>query len=402
MNNNPLGPWRQGRLGDEALTEINYGKANPKKEGNIPVIGSSGVYDSTDESLVDAPSILIGRKGNAGSIQLIKEPCWPSDTTFYLKLKSKKLDYNFLSEYLTYRKLSSEKTQTTLPSLSIGDLRYLRIPIPPLVEQRGIVEVLGTVDECIRLTDAVIERAEELKRGLMQRLFTRGIGHTEYKETPLGDRPKNWVILPIGNICKIIDYRGRTPPYSDSGIPHIRSNNIRDGNVIFEDLKYVSEDTYKKYMTRGLPEKGDILFTTEGPLGEVAEINFNIIISLAQRLVCLRSKKGLLLNKFIMYALQDYNVKKECFMRATGTTLKGIASKNFKKVPIFIPPKKEQDKIISILENHDKKLLYEKEKKKHLNLVKQGLMQLLLSGKIRVELKGDGLHRIGDGGKANN
>ncbi len=83
------------------------------------------------------------------------------------------------------------------------------ISVPPLFEQRGIAEVLGTIDEVIKRTDAVIEKAEELKRGLMQRLLTRGIGHTEFKQTELGEIPKTWTIEIIGNIAET--YSGGTP-----------------------------------------------------------------------------------------------------------------------------------------------------------------------------------------------
>lgn len=107
--------WEVAPLGD--LAEVNYGKARPKTEGSIPVVGSGGVYASADEALVDFPTIVIGRKGSAGRTWLMERPCWPSDTTFYLDL-TEKVNLYFLFSYLTFNPLSGEHAKTTLPSLS--------------------------------------------------------------------------------------------------------------------------------------------------------------------------------------------------------------------------------------------------------------------------------------------
>jgi len=396
--------WTFKRLGEKELTRIKYGKANPKKDGKIPIIGSSGIYDYTNDALVEPPVIIIGRKGNAGSIQYFSEPCWPSDTTFYLKLISKELDYKFLSEYLNYRSPSSEKTQTTLPSLSIDDLSYLRVPVPPLVEQRGgIVEVLGYVDECIRLTDEVIRAAEELKRGLMQRLLTQGIGHTDYKQTPLGKTPKTWKIERLGKQLQLCEYGLNDSLSSEGKYPVFRMNNLENGYVVDNDLKFINMN--KSKFENCKLEKGDLLFNRTNSYDLVGKVGIYLLEgehTFASYLIRLRTNHTLepkYLNYFMNLEQSQNNLRR---LATRGVSQSNINTRSLKSLIIPIPPLDEQKRIIEIIENQDIRISIEQEKKKHLNLIKQGLMQLLLSGKVRVELREDGLHRVADSRETHN
>ena len=90
----------------------------------------------------------------------------------------------------------------------------LPIPIPPLPEQQKIAAILSTVDEQISTTDKIIEKSKELKKGLMQKLFSEGIGHTEFKDTKVGRIPKDWEVIQLGELCEVIT-KGTTPQQTD-------------------------------------------------------------------------------------------------------------------------------------------------------------------------------------------
>ena len=226
-------------------------------------------------------------------------------------------------------------------------------PKPPIKEQQEIGSILSKVDELIQKTDEVIEQTQRLKKGLMQRLLTKGIGHTKFKSVALFPRyseeiiPEGWSTDKLDDLVTIIDYRGRTPPFSDNGIPHLRSNNIRGGRLNFEDLTFVSEKTYEDYMTRGIPKGNDLLFTTEGPLGEVALVPDNFKFSIAQRIIVLRPRSGKVLSGFLKYLLLDKKVRTRYFALATGTTLGGIASKWFTKIVLPYPKDVSEQQMIS-------------------------------------------------------
>ena len=279
------------------------------------------------------------------------------------------------------------------------DIHNLRIPIPPLVEQRGIVEVLGTVDECIRLTDAVIERAEELKRGLMQQLLTRGIGHTEYKETLLGEIPKTWKIRKIRNICKLRKNKKDLP----NEIAHIPMEKIPEKDI-FAEYEMVKKEKIKSGI---YCEQGDILIAKITPSFEngkqaIVPVIPSICAIATTEIIPLIVKENI--NPyFIFYYLKQKHIRDIITSKMEGSTgRQRVPTDILLNHVMAVPPVDEQNKISQIFLTIEEKIKSESYKKNHLLEIKQGLMQLLLSGKIRVELKGDELHRIGDSREANN
>lgn len=163
---------------------------------------------------------------------------------------------------------------------------------------------------------------------------------------------RQWPLLPLGECCEaLIDYRGRTPPLTDSGIPHITSANIRGGRISWETSKYVTEETYARYMTRGIPRPGDVLFTMEAPLGEAAVLEVDRRFSLAQRTMLLRVRAEILRGDYFALALMAPQVREAIYERATGTTVKGIAAKRLRHVPIPVPSMEDQARTVGALRN---------------------------------------------------
>jgi type I restriction enzyme S subunit len=217
----------------------------------------------------------------------------------------------------------------------------------------------------------------------MQKLLTKGIGHTKFKKTELGEMPEEWEIKGLTKVFNIIDYRGRTPPFSENGIPYIGADNIKDARIVFNKRRYVSEETYTEYMTRGIPNPDDIFFTTEAPLGNVAQVP-EYKFCFAQRVVVFRCKNDFS-PLFFMYLLKTKIMQKQFLDWATGTTVTGISSKNMKFIKLYYPKSiQEQKKIGRVLESVDKYIDSEKENLLSLQELKKGLMQDLLTGKVRV------------------
>jgi type I restriction enzyme S subunit len=297
----------------------------------------------------------------------------------------------FLIYYLKYgttrnRFKSLAKKAVNQASINTAELRTFKLPVPSLAEQDRISSILSAVDDAIHKTDEIIAKTQQLKKGLMQQLLTKGIGHDEFGSTDIGTMPREWEIKHVGEVVNVIDYRGRTPEFSVSGIPHLRSNNIREGRIVFEDLKYVSEKTYREFMSRGIPGIGDIIFTTEGPLGEVALVPEDFRFSMAQRLVVLQPNKEVLSTEFLKYILQDPRIRKEYYSLATGSTIRGVSSARFKRTRIYIAPLHEQQRISSILLSVDQNLEKERRVRLCLERLKKGLMQVLLTGRVRVKV----------------
>jgi len=160
---------------------------------------------------------------------------------------------------------------------------------------------------------------------------------------------------PLGEICKFIDYRGKTPKKTKKGIPLITAKIIKNGFIEkFEE--FIAEEDYESWMRRGIPEYGAVVFTTEAPLGEVAQIKSSEKVALAQRVITMMGIDQLLDNNYLKYALQFPPVKSDIQGRASGTTVQGIKSSELKKVKIPLPEYEVQVKIGEILGSLDDKI----------------------------------------------
>lgn len=152
----------------------------------------------------------------------------------------------------------------------------------------------------------------------------------------------------------IIDYRGKTPQKSSSGIPLITAKIVKNGTIL-PPTEFIPSDDYDNWMVRGLPEVGDVVLTTEAPLGEVAQL-WDTKIALAQRIVTLRGKSGLLHNDYLVYLLQSSTIQNQLNARSTGTTVKGIKQSELRKIVLDIPSLDYQKWAAECLQSLDRKI----------------------------------------------
>lgn len=175
-------------------------------------------------------------------------------------------------------------------------------------------------------------------------------------------------------IEEFIDYRGRTPKKVNSGIPLITAKIVKSGRINTPN-EFIREEDYESWMTRGIPKKGDVILTTEAPLGEVAQITSNEKIALAQRIITLRSNSSLLDNTFLKYLLQSPIMQWRLSERASGTTVVGIKSSELRKVNVNIPSLEKQKKIVNILSSLDDKIELNNEMNKTLDEMAQSIFK---------------------------
>jgi type I restriction enzyme, S subunit len=321
-------------------------------------------------------------------------------TTNVLRLTSNESINNVFLFYLTqsgvYRNYISKITKPAVnqASFTTKDLRKLRLPLPPLPEQQKIAEILSTVDEQISTTQAIIDKSKELKKGLMQKLFSEGIGHAEFKDTKIGRIPKEWEVLKLGDICvKIRDgnYGGSYPKpneFLDSGIPFLTSASIGGGNfIIKEKIKYISSEKHSELIKAHI-QTDDILFTNRGAnVGAVALISKELDdANIGPQLTYLRCKKDQIHNVYLFSYMQSNGFLKQVKSLDNGTAMNffGIGTTKTFKIPI--PPLSKQQKIAEILSESDRKIEEEEAQKAELEQLKRGLMQQLLTGQKRVKI----------------
>lgn len=186
------------------------------------------------------------------------------------------------------------------------------------------------------------------------------------------DFPTDWKLLPLEScISSIIDYRGKSPRKTKSGIPLITAKIVKNGRILPPE-EYIASEDYDEWMRRGLPQPGDIIMTTEAPLGEVAQLDSRKI-ALAQRLITLRGKPNLLDNNYLKFAMMSEFVQAELKARATGTTVLGIRQSELRKIELPIPPFPEQRAIAHILGTLDDKI----ELNRHINETLEAIVRTI-------------------------
>jgi type I restriction enzyme S subunit len=286
-----------------------------------------------------------------------------------------KMDNNFLFYFFKKFKLSNLIMQTTTPSINLSTFKKIKIPLPSLSEQQKIAQVLSTVDEGIQKVDEVIEKTERLKKGLMKKLFTEGIGHKEFKKTKIGKIPKDWKVSKLGEDTNFKMIMGQSPPSSSynsnkEGYPFLQ------GNADFGDI-YPALYIYTKKPIK-IAQKGDILISVRAPVGDINLSPQKICIG--RGLSAIRVLEGD--NFFYFYWLTKN--KNRLKNKSTGSTFKAITKNELNNLTIPIVPFPEQQKIAQILSTVDKKIQLQKKRKERFIRIKKSLMNDLLTGRKRV------------------
>jgi len=345
--------------------------------------------------IVQKNDILIGMDGE----YLVSRWNGPKALLNQRVCRIESLDENFIdNDYLFYvvkkpiKKIEIQTPQTTVKHLSTKDIRKIRVPLPPLPEQHKIASILSTVDDAIEKTDEVIGKAEMLKRGLMQSLLTRGIGHIKFRKTKLGEIPEPWKIKKLEDLIKIRS--GNYFKYSEfvpKGIKVLKIDNVSFGEISWENKSFLPISYVKKFPDLTL-EKNSIVIALNRPvingklkLGILNDVDIpSILYQRVGKLV--NQKKSELLDFYLYYVMSSSFFIKEIKRISIGTDQPYINPTELVKLKIRIPPISEQIKIVSILREIDALIQKEKYSKKLLKELKNGLMQVLLKGKVRVKV----------------
>jgi len=300
----------------------------------------------------------------------------------------------FLFHLLKYgtirRKMKTFAQGTNVLHLNHDLVKSLKIPLPPLPEQRKIAEILSTVDEAIQRVDEAIARTERLKRGLMQELLTKGIGHERFKfSKELGcEIPEEWEVVRLEYASvEITDGSHYSPKEDRNGDYRIATvANIKGDGIDIDSCKKISKEDYYTLVKNGCkPQLGDVLFSKDGTVGLSFSFKQNEDLVLLSSIAIIRPKENLD-SDYCAYVLKSPFVFRQIVGSKRGTGLRRIILRDIKRIRIPLPPLLEQRKIAEILSTVDKKLELEMKRKGKFERVKKGLMNNLLTGRNRVKV----------------
>jgi len=356
--------WQVVKIGD--VISLEYGKGLPERDripGKYPVVGSNGIIGYHKEPLVNGPGIVVGRKGTMGAVSWIDSDFWPIDTTYYVKTKRSNVFIRWLFYKLNHINLKKLHLADVVPGLKRDLVYSIKMALPSLEEQGVVAGVLGVVDEAILKVGEVIAKTERLKKGLMQELLTKGIGHKEFKDTKIGKIPKEWQVVKLRNIAT----------ESKTGVP------VKQQDRISGSYPYFGANGIIDYVHDHIFDGEYVIVAQDGSIGAIHYFNGKFW---ANNHVWVIKVKSSVFSRFIYYAFKTLNWKR----LTTGSTRPKITQQILLSVNIPLPPLPEQQKIASTLSTVDKKLELERNEKAKLERIKQGLMDLLLTGKIRVKV----------------
>jgi len=275
---------------------------------------------------------------------------------------------------------------TTTPIIKKSLFEKFPIPLPPLPEQQKIAEILSTVDSAIEKVNQAIEKTQRLKKGLMQKLLTKGIGHNEFKDTEIGRIPKEWEVVRLGEVGNIRYGLSQPPEITPYGIPMIRATNIKRGKIVEDGILRVNPKTIPKSKNPYL-KKGDIIVVRSGAYtGDIGLVTTEWVGAIVGYDLIITPKKEKIKPKFLAYYLLSSSVQIYFSTQKERSAQPHLNSKELSRTLIFLPPLPEQQKIAEILSTVDKRLELLKKKKEKLERIKKGLMNDLLTGRRRVKV----------------
>ncbi len=295
--------------------------------------------------------------------------------------------YYFFKQFKSL--LANFSQGSTFSSINKGVLENFIIPVPPLPEQKKIASILSSVDEAIEKTDQIIEENNRLKKGLMQKLLTKGIGHTEFKEVILNAHklkiPVTWDVKQIRECAYTNESNLKSKTYKDYEIEYIDISSIEETGNIANTSFYKFDNAPSR--AKRIVDKGDVLVSTVRPnLKTFAHVKIdreNLIASTG--FAVLTPKQGTS-GKYLYYAVCDDKFVNYLIRLMRGTNYPAVNNSDVKQTFIPLPPLPEQKKIATIISSVDAKIEKEKEYKEELESLKKGLMQKLLTGQVRVKI----------------
>ncbi|EIZ0689798.1 restriction endonuclease subunit S [Vibrio parahaemolyticus] len=289
------------------------------------------------------------------------------------------------------RKVFVGSTQVHIRNQEFLDVK---VPFPPLPEQKKIAAILTSVDAVIEKTQAQIDKLKDLKTGMMQELLTRGVGvdgkpHTEFKDSPVGRIPKSWEVVNVGSLVDVIDPQPdhRTPPEVENGIPYVGLGDIDKSGVInFSGARKVSQAAFDKQCKSFELHKGAFVFGKIGTIG-------NPSILPEQRFYCLSANVVLITGvnyEVLRYIFQVFTsgiINEQIAQQTNTTSQPALGIKKVRDFLVPLPTHSEMKSLVGALSSIDQRLAVVKTKLDKLKSSKKALMQDLLTGKVRVKVE---------------
>lgn len=271
------------------------------------------------------------------------------------------------SNQIVREQVISNATYTTRALTNGRVLSEILIPLPPLPEQKAIAEALSDADAWIESLEQLIAKKRLIKQGVMQELLL----------------PKeDWEVKKLGDLAEVRDGTHQTPTYVESGIPFYSVESVTKND--FKNTKFITEEAHKLLTKTFRIEKGDILMTRIGSIGDCKLVDWEVNASFYVSLALIKVKQGFSASYLCHYSKTE-NFRKEADVNSLQSAIpKKINLGPISNIKIEFPSLTEQTRIATILSDMDAELEALEAQLGKARKVKQGMMQELLTGRVRL------------------
>ncbi len=287
--------------------------------------------------------ILFSIAGAIGRVAIVTEKMLPANTNQALaiiRISDEQVYLPYIKLILTspivIEQFERKKQGVAQLNLSLKDINEFSIPLPSKDKQIELAELFDKVVGVISKRNKELSALDDLVKARFVEMFD-------------GKYPEDKLL----NLCNIIDYRGKTPEKVEGGLPFITAKNVKMHHMTLEPREYISKETYDKVMIRGFPKEGDVVFTTEAPLGNVCRIpHFDTEFYIGQRIVTMQTDA--LNPAYLEYALSDEEFVRKYMGKSSGSTVTGIRVRLLEQLTIPVPPRPLQDEFSIFVNQVDK------------------------------------------------
>lgn len=374
--------WKTYKLSD--ALEIKYGKDHKKvQDGNIPIYGTGGIMRYGNQGLYDKETILIPRKGSLNNIYYLNEPFWSVDTIFWSKINEDVAFPKYLFYNLKVLDFASMDVGSAIPSLTTELLKKIEIDLPSLPEQKSIAQILSTIDDKIENNLAINKTLEEMAMALYKHWFVDfgPFQNGEFVASELGSIPKGWEVKKITDLIEVKDGTHDSPKRVEDGFYLITSKHIGTNTIDFSSAYKISNDDFIKINKRSLVEKGDILMTMIGTVGNFYFVNEepNYVI---KNLGLFKTSKTPLIKIYLFSFFKSKIGQEYIKAQMTGSTQQYVTLKTLRNIDILVP----NDQILTdynhLANEYYEQILINIKENQTLTQLRDTLLPKLISGEV--------------------
>lgn len=399
--------WEQRKLGDfcemfNGDRGINYPKDSDMVQAGIPFVNAGDLqegkvnlatankitrekFDQLGGAKIKRGDILYCLRGTLGKNAFVDNFDEGTVASSLVDIRPKNVDSQYLFTVLNsdieYRQRILCDEGAAQPNLSARNLANFDIPVPKIEEQVKIGRHFESLSNLITLHQRKCDKLVNVKKALLEKMFpNNGKNVPELRFSGFNEAWEQRKLLDC--IQKITDFRGRTPKklgmdWSEEGYLALSALNVKDGYIDFnQDVHYGNQELYDKWMTGNELHKGQVLFTTEAPMGNVAQVPDNRRYILSQRTIAFDVKDNLLTENFLATVLRTPTVFAYLTALSSGGTAKGVSQKSLSSVEIRLPKDlKEQEIIADTFSNLDHLITLHQRKLESLKKIKKSLLE---------------------------